>query len=270
MTMIRLFVSDLDHTLLNDSKEIEPTDLAALQQLQEAGVNLAIASGRTDPEIQQVLSSLTLPYHRISQNGTFVRTHQGEILHSSTFPAETAKQILRLSSSNSLLTFITIGEITYTPHLSAEARDYIKRMELPNIYEKKGVMEQLTDEKPPCKIAFIGDMDEILALQQTLKQQPSIHQKTDSFISSPYCMDIVPKHISKGYGLQCLMKKLGLQPNEIATIGDSYNDIPMLELTKNSFAMAHAEPQVQEKAKYVVDSVAKAVERVLEANKQTC
>lgn len=268
--MIRLFVSDLDHTLLNDRKEIEPTDRAALQQLQAAGIKLAIASGRTDPEIQRVLSSLPLPYHRISQNGTFVRTHQGEILHTSTFPAETAQQILRLGSSDSLLTFITIGETTYTPHLTAAARDYIRRMELPNIHEMKGITEKLTNESPPCKIAFIGDMDEILALQQRLKQQPEIHQETDSFISSPYCMDIVPKHISKGYGLQCLLKKLDIQPEEIATIGDSYNDIPMLEMTTNSFAMANADPQVQEKAHFVVNSVAKAVEWVLEANKQTC
>lgn len=269
--MIRLFVSDLDHTLLNDSKGIEPTDLAALQQLHEAGIILAIASGRTDPEIQRVLSSLSLPYHRISQNGTFVRTQQGEILYSSSFPAETARQILHLSkASDSLLTFITIGETTYTPYLSEEARSYIQRMELPNIYENKQIIEQLTDESPPCKIAFIGEMDEILALQQTLKNQPSIHQKTDSFISSPYCMDIVPKHISKGYGLQYLMKKLDIQSDEIATIGDSYNDIPMLELTPNSFAMTHAEPQVQEKAHFVVGSVAEAVERVLETNKQTC
>ena len=46
--------------------------------------------------------------------------------------------------------------------------------------------------------------------------------------------------------------------------GDSFNDIPMFQLTPNSFAMATAPEAVQRHASAVVSSVSEAARIVLE------
>ena len=55
----RLFVTDLDGTLLNDHKQIAPQDLAALVRMRQMGVSIALATGRSDYSFAKLLENLT-------------------------------------------------------------------------------------------------------------------------------------------------------------------------------------------------------------------
>ena len=48
--------------------------------------------------------------------------------------------------------------------------------------------------------------------------------------------------------------------NQIAAIGDSDNDVSMLEACEVSFCMDHTEKAVQDKATFIVKSVREAIE----------
>ncbi|PHE41457.1 HAD family hydrolase, partial [Bacillus pseudomycoides] len=74
---------------------------------------------------------------------------------------------------------------------------------------------------------------------------------------------------SKGFAISILLKEFQIQPEEIACIGDSYNDIPMFSLTPHSFAMSQADDAVKEHAHYVVNTVKDAVNHVITHNKNT-
>ena len=63
------------------------------------------------------------------------------------------------------------------------------------------------------------------------------------------------------------MEKKNFGENEVAFIGDSYNDISGFEACKYSFAMSHADDFIKSKAAFVVDSVADAVEKVISINR---
>ena len=73
----------------------------------------------------------------------------------------------------------------------------------------------------------------------------------------------MPPNISKGSAISILLQEFQIQPEEVACIGDSYNDIPMFSLTPHSFAMSQADDAVKEHAHYVVDTVKDAVNQVL-------
>ena len=62
------------------------------------------------------------------------------------------------------------------------------------------------------------------------------------------------------------MEKEKLTRDEVAFIGDSYNDLSGFEVCEYSFAMSHADDKIKSKAKYVVESVAEAVTKVVEFN----
>ena len=72
-------------------------------------------------------------------------------------------------------------------------------------------------------------------------------------------VDIMPRGVSKGSALRRLMEHLQIEANEVACIGDSFNDISMFEVTPHSFTLHHAHPYVKEKANHIVRSVEEAI-----------
>jgi hydroxymethylpyrimidine pyrophosphatase-like HAD family hydrolase len=64
---------------------------------------------------------------------------------------------------------------------------------------------------------------------------------------------------SKGVALASLASRLGVAREDVAAVGDWWNDLPMLAWAGRSFAMAHAPAGVCEAAGDVVSSVAAAI-----------
>ncbi|GAB2473508.1 Cof-type HAD-IIB family hydrolase [Jatrophihabitans fulvus] len=74
--------------------------------------------------------------------------------------------------------------------------------------------------------------------------------------------------ITKATGLADLAERHGIAPHEVVTIGDMPNDIPMLQWSGHSFAVANAHPAVKQAARAVTvsndeDAVAVLIESVL-------
>ena len=62
------------------------------------------------------------------------------------------------------------------------------------------------------------------------------------------------------------MIKENLTRNELAFIGDSYNDLSAFDVCGHSFAMSHADGEIKSRARYVTKSVAEAVKEVIKFN----
>jgi len=71
---------------------------------------------------------------------------------------------------------------------------------------------------------------------------------------------IVPKKVSKRAAIEYVCKQTNVDLDEIVTIGDSPNDICMLDGFKNSFAMSSARQDVIKHARYTASSVAEAID----------
>ena len=70
-------------------------------------------------------------------------------------------------------------------------------------------------------------------------------------------VDIVPAGCSKGSGVHAVREALGVDC--IAGIGDSYNDLPLLEAADVAYTFYKAPEQVRSAADHVVNSVAEAL-----------
>ena len=69
-----------------------------------------------------------------------------------------------------------------------------------------------------------------------------------------HCVDIVPRGISKAKGLAFVLADAGVSVQDAVTIGDSYNDLPMIE-AYHGFCMDSAPLDIQEKSRGVYHSV---------------
>lgn len=263
--MIRLFVTDLDDTLFDAEKKVSEENQNALHRLVDAGIEVCIATGRMDKEILKVMDDVKGSFHRISQNGAFLFTRQGERLHSITFPGDLARKIYEAAKPLGLIGLISSENQVFVPEKTKEILEIESRGIL-TIQEVPDLLEQIGKTYFPSKVSFIGSRDQLDHLALIIHKQ--FPDQTESYISAKNCIDFMPKGVSKGNALRILIEKLKIHPNEVVVIGDSYNDISMFQVTPHSFAMEQAEANVRQKAAYTSSSVAKAAEWTLSYNQR--
>lgn len=74
----------------------------------------------------------------------------------------------------------------------------------------------------------------------------------DNIIDKEYeYLDISPKGVSKGNALQFLCKYLGLNKQNILSIGDNLNDINMFQVSSISAAVNNAPEEVKKASNYI-------------------
>jgi Cof subfamily protein (haloacid dehalogenase superfamily) len=88
------------------------------------------------------------------------------------------------------------------------------------------------------------------------------------------CIEVLPPNTSKGTTLKSHIEKLGIQPENMMAIGDSTNDIEMLQLAGIGVAVGNANDKLKAVADVVVASsdehgVAEAINRFVLKKDQT-
>lgn len=261
-SLIKLIVSDLDGTLLQENNTVKSEDADALKQALQEGLQISIATGRMDTEIKEVLKSIGQNFHRISQNGAFASTIDEKSIFSRTFTTETAEEIYKRILDPKFVTIVCSYDTNYTHENNEYVEGVQKRMFHPIIIDPE--IGSKFNEVKPSKITLIGFENDIIEIHKKLSNE--FKDEIDIFISETHVLDIMPKQISKGNAIKKLLEDLTLKPEEMACIGDSFNDIPMFRLTPYSFVMSTAHDDVKKEAKYVVETVAEAVEMILKEN----
>ncbi|WP_176560412.1 HAD family hydrolase [Brevibacillus dissolubilis] len=263
--MIRLIVTDLDGTLLDTNREIPAHNREAIRKAVEGGIQLGLASGRMHSELTAVMNELGEEAHRISQNGAFVYTKEEKLLDSKAFDPEVSVQLHQITREYDFATMICVDQTVYVEKRSAAVDALQERMFTKFVLEPNVGELIKRQEIVPCKFSLFGNMDSLLQLRDEVEKQP-YSTEVDPVVSDRDCLDLMPKDVSKGNGLRVLLQELGLTTDEVACIGDSFNDVSMFEVTPHSFAMSHSLPELRAHAKHEVEDVASAIEWVLQYN----
>jgi Cof subfamily protein (haloacid dehalogenase superfamily) len=98
------------------------------------------------------------------------------------------------------------------------------------------------------------------------KLQEQFAGKLSVMRSKPFFLEFTEEGVTKGTSLNHLIGQLGITREEVIAIGDSYNDLAMIEFAGLGVAMGNAPDDIKEKADYVTDTnmndgVAKVVEK---------
>ena len=254
--MIKLFVTDLDGTLLGKGNNINPKDIDAIHSLALHDIDFAVATGRLDREIIDILTSMDKKGHRVSQNGSFVHDQDGNCLYQQTFPIDLSKRLHDAILNKTSDYFISTSDEIHVPKKNTVVKLLEKVLYFP-VTETPALAKTLDNSVQAAKYSIYGKTENIVALQAEIQQQ--FDAEIESYLSDSRIVEIVPKGVSKANGLAMLLKKLKIKNDEIAVIGDSFNDIPMLEMTPHSYVMSRAHNDVKQKANKVVDHVHQAI-----------
>jgi len=263
----RLIALDLDDTLLTEALTISPRTKASLMAAQERGVVVVLASGRPTAAIRRYAAELELERfggHIVGFNGAEVTACADDRqLFQQPLTRDEVHEVYRLSREHglSILSYKGANIVTAEPNPWADTEHRLTGLEV----EVAADFLQTMDG-PAVKAILLQEPDRIRAALALLT--PVLGGRLNLSISKPYFLEVTSKGIDKGRTLERLALGLGLTAADVVAVGDSYNDVSMIEWAGLGVCMANGPEDVRRKADVVTgsngeDGVAQAVERFL-------
>ncbi|WP_235532966.1 Cof-type HAD-IIB family hydrolase [Sphingomonas sp. Leaf412] len=261
---IRLFVSDLDGTLVDPDKELTPGTIAAVARLRAAGVKFTVISARPMSGVMPLLGPLALDGTVAAFNGGILFRRDGTILSRHTVPADVAQGVVRLARETPAAIWVFADDRWYATDGTGAHTDgeRVSAAQEPVVVDDIATVIDRAD-----KITFVDDdAPRLHALWErchaAFGTQATIAQ------SQTYYLDVTAPAANKGDGLAALALANDVPLDAVAAIGDQANDLPMLARAGLAIAMGNAPDAVKSRAGHVTlsndrDGVAHAIDTLI-------
>lgn len=244
MNKIKIIFFDIDGTLIDmQKKEITERTVETLRRLQEHGILLCIATGRTPmtvPRFEGVAFDAFLTF-----NGSYCY-NQKEDIYANPIPVEDVKQLLaNAAAMNRPVSIATRNRIAANGK-DKDLADYFA------IAKEEVVVaddfEQVAQEEVyQMMLGCIGE--ERVRLLEGVK-----NAKLAAWWDR--AVDVIPGDSGKGIGVEQLLRYYHLDQSEAMAFGDGNNDIEMLQAVGAGVAMENASPELKAVATEICGHVA--------------
>jgi Cof subfamily protein (haloacid dehalogenase superfamily) len=263
--MIKLIAIDLDGTLLNSKKEISAANKETLAKAKAAGVKVVICTGRPLKAIHHILDELNL-----EEPGDYAVTFNGGLVQKNDTGEVMAKSALKMADIAYLYETIhplglpmdVISDTVVFQLPSEHASLYKEANPFMDFYD--GTVETLEQNRVYNKA--ISAVAATFLDEQIAKFPAEVRERFEVIKSRDMLLEFMPKGVTKAVGIDLLAKHLGITSEEVMTLGDEENDLPMIDYAGVGVAMGNAVPAIKAAANVETDTndndgVAKAVEK---------
>ncbi len=248
--MIRLVSLDIDGTLLDSEGHLPAANRAAVARAQEAGVEVALATGRRYEFARPVFEALPGPLTLILSNGAVVKTREGRTEMRHLLPRETARHVLtRMPTDRE--TAAIIFDRPDARQVIFERIDWdhprhgrFFRANRPFLAEQDPLHEALTED--PIQVMFTGRCAPMRRLYHQLEELeddpgiPPFSVSLTEYLGRDFSLvDVVRSGCSKGSTLSDWAASRGYTAAEVMAVGDNLNDLQMLEFAGVAVVMGN-------------------------------
>ncbi|MFD5793573.1 Cof-type HAD-IIB family hydrolase [Streptomyces diastatochromogenes] len=248
---IRLVVTDMDGTLLDDAKRIPDGLWPMLSELRRRGVLFSPASGRQYATLARQFAEVAEGMVFIAENGTYV-VRDGVELSSDVLDrsvaADIARTVRRLVADG-----VDVGAVVCGKRSAyVERTDEAFLAEVRKYYVEHRIVEDVTAvEDDVIKVALFDFGPAERTTAPALAAFTATHQVV---VSGEHWVDVMNRTANKGAALRGLQRELGITPAQTMVFGDYLNDLEMLDAAEWSFAMSNAHPEVVRRARHLAPS----------------
>ncbi|MGM0903872.1 MAG: HAD family hydrolase [Bacillota bacterium] len=254
---------DMDGTILNHQNKVSIHTKEVIDELRNQGIFVFIATGRAFDEIEGVVpegfqvdgyitsngmagyvGSEAVFQHSISRElvETIIEKARENKVYYELFPYGTPRITLKQDQQ------YVLNEIRDPKPESVGINEWLSRKQA--IKEEIDWKNQLEGNEFSKFYFFARTKEHINCWKHELEQLKQEINFTTS-ISSDHNVEVMVANVNKATGIQQMLNRFDLSKKETLAIGDSDNDLPMLQFVGYSVAMKNASERIKE----VVDDI---------------
>jgi Cof subfamily protein (haloacid dehalogenase superfamily) len=260
---IRMVIADVDGTLVTQEKVLTKRAAQAVLNLQEAGIQFSVTSGRPPRGMAMLIDPLRLTQPLAAFNGgVLIKPDLKTVVDQKFLPAGVPEKVIEAIENHGLDVWVYTDTEWFVrdPNAAHVAREQWTVKFPPTVVKTfAGLLGRV------AKIVGVGDdLDRVAKCEKDVQQAGGRH--ISAARSQPYYLDVTHPQANKGEVVLSISRLLNIPAAEIATLGDMPNDVLMFKKSGVSIAMGNASPEVQASATYVTstnedEGFAKAIER---------
>jgi len=247
--VISLVVCDLDGTLLGPCDRGLDQAREAVSFSRKAGASFTIATGRAFAAAERYLSYMGIETPIITNGGAMVSFPGREPIMERTIDVNVAREIgLELRRLRVPFYYI-MGKEMITEWKGPETRVYSENLG----YEIK-IVPSLADSlsRSPTQIVVRSEPEFAAHVEKAFSYRWASRVSVKRTL--PHLIEFQPRGVSKARALDFLARRLGVARVEVLAIGDSLNDLDMLDWAGQNACVGNAHPFVKERVFYVAKS----------------
>ena len=242
----RLLALDLDGTLLRSDQRVDDDDIAAITELQAAGVTVTIVTGRLQSGSLGAAAACAIDGVIACCEGShLVELASNTTVHHHPIETDICALLRTTISAHRLAGFVFDAQGVHHDHRGAPYASYIATWS-PNL---RVVEEELAWQTQPLAAVAVGDADAVTAAAALVARQHVSRVFSVSFPIHAYpgtsALLVRAAGPTKGTALTELCRRIGCTPADAVAVGDWVNDVPMFEVAGRSFAMGGAPDAVR-------------------------
>lgn len=269
---IKLICIDMDGTLLKDQQTVSNNNKEAIKEAIKRGVHVAITTGRVYDCAKMYSKEIGLNTPIISSNGAFIGGSNGEVIYNNPLNIEELNKFYNVTNKYGLMAYLTTNF------------GVVSDEELPENHVYNVLNKKLSDDEK-IRIETFNEIDIALReydgkilkgvcveknhkdkLLKARKELESLNSNMEIVASWDDNFEIMEKGSTKGDAVKKLAEYFNISREEVMCIGDSENDLSMIEYAGIGVAMGNAIEKVKVSANYITDTnindgVAKAIKK---------
>ena len=256
---MKLLAADYDGTLRYQDTVTEE-DINALTLWRNAGNLFVIDTGRSMESILEEVNRYKIPVdYFVTNNGGMAFDRNQKELYSS--------YLERIMSLDIMYIAQEIGGV-----VSYVVNDGFRRHRI--IVDKELTEKRYPSLEPDMTFEELTAMDRYAQIVISMAEKEYAGDLAERInehfpdaveaYANKYVVDVVPKGISKADGLARIVKPTGIAEEDVYTVGDADNDIPLIMYGCNGYCMDMAEEHVKAHARHTCRCIAEMVRKILE------
>jgi Cof subfamily protein (haloacid dehalogenase superfamily) len=254
---------DIDGTLLDRKGNVSSATKESIMRAKKKGIHVVINTGRIYAEAANILNFAGINAPIIAANGAYMTddTHK-IVIYNNTIEKDMLKWMLELSHRHD----VSIGLSSLNKFYCDESFCELERkLNLPwQLKEKKGLIDDSVCIKTDEEWSELFNSVEIVKckffscehehLDKVRKDMDALG-RMEVVSSGKHAMECSNKGVSKASGMLRYLQYYGIQREKSMAIGDSDNDISMIEMAGLGVAMGYAGEELMEKADYITETI---------------
>lgn len=242
-----MFLTDFDGTLLRSDRTFAPEDIDALNRLGENNIVRVIATGRSLFSFNMVADEHLPVDFVIFSTGAGIALHpNGKIIRKCHLEVDEVKLAgeMLVQAELDFMIHHPIPDNHKFAYIAANSHnpDFERRRDLYSKFSRP--LQESIDEFGHATqlLAVVPISKGGQALEMIRNQLPDFNviHTTSPLDGESTWIEIFPANVSKSQTASWLAEQLNVDNKQIASVGNDYNDVDLLQWTKNSYVVANA------------------------------